>query len=323
MLDTIPSHEQQVMRRRGGWRIVARKELGDYLTSARFGILIAMLGVVAAGAVYAASSGIRSVAPQAQEVPALFLKLFTITSTPMPFPFVVFVAFFAPLLGIMFGFDAIGSERSQGTLARVLSHPIHRDEVIIGKFVAGLSVIALMLGSLVLLVSGIGIFRVGVVPSFDEVIRLALWTATAVAYSGTWLAFALLMGILVKKTATAALATSSVWLLLTVFGQFLFGGMSRFFANPSDPGSALKAEVMISRFSPLTLFQDASTVLLDPTQRAVGLVTTSSVDRAILSKLSIGQSMSVVWAEVVALIAMIGIAFALSFIYFMRQEVRA
>ena len=66
-----------------GWRVVARKEFADHLLSGRFLVLIGVLAVAAAGAVFAASGGIRSVAVDAAGVPALFLKLFTVTTDPL------------------------------------------------------------------------------------------------------------------------------------------------------------------------------------------------------------------------------------------------
>src|SRR5680860_599514 len=169
------STESATVPRIAGWRVVAAKELADHLLSGRFIVLMAVLGIATAAAVFAASGGIRDVAPNAQGITALFLKLFTVTADPVPFPLIVFVGFLAPLLGIMFGFDAVSGERSQGTLPRLLSQPIHRDEVILGKFVAGLGVVAIMLTALVVFVSGIGIFRLGVVPSATEITRLLVW----------------------------------------------------------------------------------------------------------------------------------------------------
>ncbi len=64
-----------------------------------------------------------------------------------------------------------------------------------------------------------------------------------------------------------------------------------------------------------------TTLLLDPTQRAVGIVTFDRVDRAIVSNLTIAQSLLVVWPQIVAIIAMTCLAAA--FVTFMRQEVRA
>ena len=106
--------------------------------------------------------------------------------------FFVLVGFLAPLLGIAFGFDAVNADRAQGTLPRLVAQPIHRDDVINGKFVAGLAAIAATLMSLSVVVGGIGIVRLGITPSVEEIARLLLWLVATVAYVGFWLAFATL-----------------------------------------------------------------------------------------------------------------------------------
>ncbi len=306
-----------------GWRVVARKEFTDHLTSGRFWALTAVLGVAAAGAVFAASSGIREVAFDADGIPALFLKLFTVTTDPVPFPLVIFIGFLAPLLGIMFGFDAISGERSQGTLPRLLAQPIHRDELILGKYVGGLAVIALMLTALTAFVSGIGIFRLGLIPEPTEIVRLITWLIVAIIYVGFWQALATLTSVVVRRAATSAMIAVGVWLVLTLFSGFIFQAAASVFANPDDPASSLGAELALSRLSPYTLYNETSTVLLDPTQRTVGLVTARQVDRAIVSNLSVSQSLSVIWPQIVGLLALTAALFAISYVAFMRQDIRA
>ena len=306
-----------------GWRVVARKEFADHLLSARFLVLIGILGVAAAAAVFAASGGIKSVASDTQGIPALFLKLFTVTTDPVPFPLVVFIGFLGPLLGIMFGFDAISGERSQGTLPRLLSQPIHRDEVVLGKFVGGLAVIALMLTALTLFVSGIGIFRLGLVPTATEVGRLFVWLIVAIIYVGFWQALATLTSVTVGRAASSALISVGIWLVLALFGTFIFQAAANLLAPGDDEVAASRAEILISRLSPSTLFSETSTVLLDPTERTVDLVTVEQADRAILSNLTLSQSLSVVWPQIVGLLALTSVLFAAAYISFMRQEVRA
>ena len=306
-----------------GWRVVARKEFADHLLSARFLVLIGILGVAAAAAVFAASGGIKSVASDTQGIPALFLKLFTVTTDPVPFPLVVFIGFLGPLLGIMFGFDAISGERSQGTLPRLLSQPIHRDEVVLGKFVGGLAVIALMLTALTLFVSGIGIFRLGLVPTATEVGRLFVWLIVAIIYVGFWQALATLTSVTVGRAASSALISVGIWLVLALFGTFIFQAAANLLAPGDDAVAASRAEILISRLSPSTLFSETSTVLLDPTERTVDLVTVEQADRAILSNLTLSQSLSVVWPQIVGLLALTSVLFAAAYISFMRQEVRA
>ncbi|HEY7469737.1 MAG TPA: ABC transporter permease [Acidimicrobiia bacterium] len=311
----------------GGWRIVARKEVADHLLSGRFVVLMGVLGIATAAAVFAASGGIRDVAPNAQGITALFLKLFTVTADPVPFPLIVFVGFLAPLLGIMFGFDAVSGERSQGTLPRLLSQPIHRDEVILGKFVAGLIVISIMLTSLVLFVSGIGIFRLGVVPQPSEISRLAVWLIFTIIYVAFWQALATLASVLAKRASTAAMIPIGVWLVLTLFGSFIFGAIAGLI-SPRDGSEAaevayLQTSQTVSQLSPVTLFQEGSSVLLDPEVRTVGLVTVEQVDRAIVSELNLTQSLAIVWPQIAILVAETAVMFALAYVAFMRDEVRA
>ena len=311
----------------GGWRAVAGKEIADHLLSGRFVVLMGVLGIATAAAVFAASGGIRDVAPNAQGITALFLKLFTVTVDPVPFPLIVFVGFLAPLLGIMFGFDAVSGERSQGTLPRLLSQPIHRDEVILGKFVAGLTVVAIMLTALVLFVSGIGVFRLGVVPSPTEISRLAVWLIFAIIYVGFWQALATLSSVLARRASTSAMIPIGVWLVLTLFGSFLFSAVAGVL-SPRDGSQAaevayLRTTQTVSQISPVTLFQQGSSVLLDPEVRTVGLVTVEQVDRAIVSELNLTQSLGVVWPQIAILVALASVMYALAYVAFMRDEVRA
>lgn len=319
----------EARQRSRGWRVVAGKELADHLLSARFIVLLIILSLAAAGAVYAAASGIRDVAPQASGTPALFLRLFTISADPMPFSFFALIGFLAPILGIAFGFDAVNGERAQGTLPRLVAQPIHRDDVINGKFVAGLVVIGVMLTTLVLLVAGLGIFRLGIVPSASEAIRLFLWLVAAILYVGFWLAFATLCSVALRRAASSAMVAIATWLVLALFAALLVQLLADVIAPA--PASASNAQILrnaqveqnLSRVSPITLYDEATTALLDPEVRSVGVVTIQQLDRAIVTDLSLEQSLLLVWPQVVGMIALTVACFAIAYVLFMRQEIRA
>ena len=55
------------------------------------------------------------------------------------------------------GFDTINRERNEGTLSKLLSQPIYRDVVINGKFLAGVVMITVMMVSIVLVITGLGL----------------------------------------------------------------------------------------------------------------------------------------------------------------------
>lgn len=313
---------------RGGWRIIASKELADHLHSLRFLLLMLGLGLAAVASVVATSGGIRDVAPAASGSPAIFLKLFTIGSDNLP-PLVTWIAFLGPLLGIAFGFDAINNERSERTLPRLLSQPIWRDDVINGKFAGALTAIALMLLVIVVAIAGVGIVRLGVVPRPEDIVRLGVWYVVAVVYVGFWLALATLFSVVLRRAAASALAALSVWLIASAFSAVLVGVVADALAPLTADATAEQQLANatlhqdLARLFPGQIFIESTQAILDPSVRATGIVLAAQADRAIPSTLSLGQSLLVVWPQVVVLVALTVACFALAYVAFMRQEVRA
>ena len=145
----------------GGWRVIADKEFGDHVLSVRLFILIALMGLAAVAAVYSTTTFVRANAQQAAGSTGLFVVLFSAQSPSSQIPaFSTLVGLLGPLLGIAFGFDAINGERAERTLPRLVSQPIHRDDVINGKFAAGIAAIALVLSAIAILVSGLSLIHI-------------------------------------------------------------------------------------------------------------------------------------------------------------------
>ncbi len=315
-----------------GWRSIAAKEFTDEITSLRFLILTIVLTLAGAAAVYSTAGGLEGVASQVSGQPSVFLVLFTEQVGQIP-PFTTFIAFLGPLLGIAFGFDGINGERSDGTLPRLLAQPIHRDDVINGKFVAGLAAIALILVSVMGIIAAIGIIRLGILPSAEDVLRMMTWTILTIAYIGFWLALALLCSVLFRRAATSALVALGVWLLLTVFMGLIvsvLAGVIRPVPADAGTGSAearanLTMQIQLRRLAPNQLYEEATAVILNPRLRTVtpDLVTPGQTSGAVSSLLSLDQSLLVVWPQFVALIAVTTGVFAVAYVAFMRQEVRA
>jgi ABC-2 type transport system permease protein len=328
---TTPSDDAWLRRRGPGWIVVMGKELAEGISSMRFAILLGLLALAAAAPVYAASGAIRDAAEEASDVAALFLALFTVGADPVP-SFVALVGFVAPLLGIAFGFDAINGERAQGTLPRLLSQPIHRDDVINGKFAAGLAMIAIAVTATMLIVAGIGLIRLGIVPTLPEIARLAMWLLLTIVYIGLWLAFATLCSVVFRRASTSALVAIGVWLVLSLFGVLL----ARLVASLLDPSGAAatgtdalahaQLEQQLSAISPGTLYSQATIALLNPSATAVtvpGLAQLIQLSQQIPTQLSLDQSLLVAWPQIVVLVALTIGCFVVAYVSFLRQEVRA
>jgi len=323
---------------RAGWMVVASKEFADHVLSVRFFVLLIVLGLAAGIPLFLATERIHQLASQVSGAQAVFLALFIIGPQDVSiFGLDVsvqgFIGLAAPLLGIAFAFDAVNGERAQGTLPRLVAQPIHRDDVINGKFVASLAAITLVLLSVVLLIAGFGLLRLGIVPAWSEVLRLVVWFVVTIAYVAVWLAFGLLLSVVVHRAATAALIGFGVWMAVAMFGRFLLNLVLGAIAPVTDSTAVDRAlglyqlHSFVLRLLPTTLYSEASSVLLNPSLTGTNTPATlgqlTQAQQQIPTLLSLDQSLLLVWPHVVALVALTVICFAIGYIQFMRQEVRA
>ncbi|HZP97688.1 MAG TPA: ABC transporter permease [Candidatus Limnocylindria bacterium] len=313
-----------------GLSAVYRKELADQLGSRRFAILFVLILFAALSSVYVAANAIRDALEQASaDAPAhTFLLLFTVAQDPLP-PFYQFLSFLAPLVGIALGFDAINSEQERGTLARLLAQPIYRDSVINGKFLARLTTVVVMLVSITVLVGAIGIYRLGIVPTGEEVARLVAFLAVAALFVGFWVAISMAFSVYMRQPATAALAGIATWL----FATFFLGMIVDTLANAVIAAGAIadvdayvglqNLRLTLARLSPNTLFAESTLALLLPRVRTLGLILPQQTIGMIPNPLALGQSLLLIWPQVVSLLALTAFCFAAAYIRFMRAEVRS
>jgi len=310
---------------------ICRKELADHFNSTRFLLLFCLVFMVALISTYMAVENIHKALQGATRPSHVFLLMFT---TPGRFfSLVEFVAFFGPLLGIIMGFDAINRERHLRTLGKLLSQPIYRDAVINGKFLAGVITVSIVLVSLLLLLCGMGLIALGVVPGGEEIARLGVYLIISMAYLAFWLGLAILFSILFRSLATSALASVALWIFFSFFMGFvanLAADAIRPVYNRQDIVQVMANERLahaLSLISPATLYAEATTAILDPFQRSTSrLLVVTPLEGLSLERfqgpLPLDQSMFLVWPHVVLLIALTLICFGISYVTFMRQEIR-
>lgn len=83
-------------------------------------------------------------------------------------------------------------------------------------------------------------------------------------------------------------------------------------------------ELTLARLSPNTLYTEATLALLRPTVRAFGLVLPLQLQGAVLgAPLPLRQSLLLIWPQITGLIAATILLFALGYVLFQRQEIRA
>jgi ABC-2 type transport system permease protein len=321
-------------------KAIIRKELADHFGSIRFVILVSLVLMTAILGSWLSAQGVREVLAQgAGEHLRGRTFLFMFTAPGSFLPITVVLALFGPGVGLVLGFDAVNRERAQGTLSKILSQPVYRDEVIVGKFLAGLITIAVLLTALVVLLTGLALVGAGLVPTAGEIARLAVWWLVGLVYLSFWLGLSICLSTIIKSVATSALAGAAVWLLLTflvpVLGQAAAAALTPLDdpakPRPDELASFDKVGRAVSLASPAAVFGEASAILLDPTNRggehALRLATMSPLDRFLLDRfqgvLTISQSLILAVPDLLVLIAFALATWLGSFLIFVRQEVRS
>ncbi|WP_110931863.1 ABC transporter permease [Paenibacillus bouchesdurhonensis] len=308
--------------------VLVRKEISDHIRSWRFMLLLGIILLTCIASLYTAMNSIQeAIQSDSSANEFVILKLFTLSDGTLP-SFISFIGFLGPLLGIGLGFDAINSERNKGTLSRIMAQPLHRDALLNAKFAASLSVISMMFLTLGFLIMALGTIIIGIPPTLEEFLRMISFLLVTIFYIGFWLNLSIVFSVRFRQPATSALSGIAVWLFFSFFYDMILNIVSKGIAP--NAGTATVEDIVgfqnqmlwLSRLSPYTLFNEATTTLLMPSVRNLGPLTTEQVYGAIASPLPFGQSLLLVWPQVTGLIALTLICFAISYVLFLRQEIR-
>jgi Cu-processing system permease protein len=130
--------------------------------------------------------------------------------------------YLVPLVALLLGYDAIVGERERGSLDLMLSLPLTRRELLLGKF-AGLA--TALAGA-----TALG-FAVALLPLARQIDAPGLWhylgfVASAVLMGMAFLSMALALSVLARERAQASGAAIGVWFLFVlVFDLVLMGAL--------------------------------------------------------------------------------------------------
>ena len=311
---------------------ITRKEISDHFSSYRFLILFSLIALVSVLMVYMAGVKISQDMEGHAKPTFIFLMLFT--SSGIGFPLVQFVAFFGPLIGLILGFDAINREWNEGTLSKLLAQPIYRDVVINGKFLAGMTVIIVTLLSILVAITGLGLLTLGVVPGAEELMRIFVYFVVSIVYISFWLGVAILFSILSRSITTSALAALSVWIFfsfLVPLGASAISGSIGPQGGESNTAFLLRTsdlERSLSLVSPMRIYLEAMAVIVDPLRQTTSaMVAVGQFEEISLARFSgplpLEQSLLMIFPQIVFLVAILVACFSVSYVVFMRREIRS
>lgn len=332
------------MRREGspltGVGAVFAKEFADNLSSVRMRVLEILILIACGALVVSLVVVLRQM--DLGEDRFLLLYLFSVSRESL-FPLYSALSFLLPIFAIGLAFDSVNGEFSRRTMSRILSQPVYRDAVLLGKFFAGVATLAVTLLVLWLLIVGGGILSLGVAPTAEEVGRSLAFMLCSLAFASVWLALAMLFSTVFRSGAASVLCALGIWL----FFWLLWPSLANYLAQTlvpippdvqSSPSAAvdyltvrIDIEQLLTRFSPATLYSETALGLLQPSTRT--LQNSTNVLQQLIPALRSGalmgtplrfeQSLLLIWPQLVAMIATTIVLFTISYVVFQRQEVRA
>ena len=146
--------------------------------------------------------------------------------------------FLLPLISLMLSYDAVVGEIERGTLLLILAYPVSRWQLILGKFIGHVGVLA------VATLAGYGVSGIVVALTFDG-IAAAGWRdfgvliATSILLGAAFVSIGYLLSVTVRERATAAGLAVGVWLIFVlVFDLVLLGALVM------DHGQRIGAEML-------------------------------------------------------------------------------
>ena len=154
------------------------------------------------------------------------------------------------------------------------------------------------------------------------------YTLLSIIYVSFWLNLSIFFSVKFKQAATSALMGIAVWLFFTVFyplivNVLLKGMQQSQYAHPRAVYAYEKLKFGLNQFIPNELFSEITSALLMPSVRSLGPLTMQQLEGSIPGPLPVGQSLLIVWPQLTGLIALTLVCFILSYVIFMRREIRS
>jgi ABC-2 type transport system permease protein len=177
-----------------------------------------------------------------------------------------------------------------------------------------------------------------VVPGPEEIFRVIIYIIISLLYISFWLGIAILFSVIFRSTATSALASLAVWIFFSFFVSLGAGFISDAIVPiPAGQTSQINPEVLmkheqvrqvVSLFSPVTLYGDATSTILDPMRKTTSsLVLMGPMERLSLTRfqnpLPLLQSLVIVIPHLISIVAITFLCFGVCYAVFMRQEIRS
>lgn len=318
---------------------VGRKQLEDTFSSKKFLLIMGLFLLLSLASVYLGVQNYNRQMESFQQGGDFYGEIPEKPSLVDVFE--IMVSFNLPLaagvLALLLSYDAVSREREEGTIELLLSYPVYRDEVINGKFAAGLFTVSLALLIAFTASSGLAIYLTGVLPTLQELYRIMFMWQGSIVYMAFFFGLGTLYSAFFRSSWRSLIAGMAT-LLFFIATPFLAGFTASFVypmnvdsptmtqrgaygevqASADNDAAQQRDEIRqkreafkkkIARLSPSTSYQNfVSTMLGTDYQSSSGL------------KPGVWESLSSGLGYLVFLLSETMLAFTAAYAVFMRQD---
>lgn len=302
---------------------VAMKELYVSIKSKRFAVLIAIYALFLILLSYSLRDNLAELtSPSVERVPmGPFGVNGEILATPLSVMLITNFTFFTvigAILGASLGADCINREIESGTIKTLLSHPVYRDEVLVGKFLGNAFVLVITIFTgyaftiAFLLINGTPI-------DGDSLLRGLIAFLLTVVYSLVFLSVSLLFSTLLKKPETSMLVSIGLAIFLTMVYGIVVSLISHHLAGEMPPYGTPAFEIWREN---LRLWEQRLH-FINPAHHYAALVTAVFAgDRITNCYVPLGESLGLVLNNVSMLLVFLLLPFAFAYARFLTSDLR-
>lgn len=270
--------------------IIARKEIHQAVRNRWVLASTSLLAALALSLTFLGSAPTGTVGVRALDVVIVSLSSLTI--------------FLIPLIGLLISHDAIVGDMERGTMLLLLSYPVARWQVLLGKFLGHLAVLAFAtclgygIAAAALLVTGSQI-------DSDSLTAFAAMIGSSVLLGAAFVSIGYLVSTLVRDRGTAAGICIGLWLLLVLIYDMSLLGLLAVDQGRTLSAAGLDALLLLNPTDVYRLFNLTGFANVSTFAGMAGLAQSTSLTSRIL---------------LIALICWTSIPLALAAIAFSRRE---
>jgi len=205
-----------------GVKLIAGKELRASFRNMEFLLIVGVFLLMSIVSVYIGSTtknaemrAYESIASSAANAGTEIPAAPVIYSLAILKNLVEYIVMIGAILAIFLGYDVFQGERQGGTLRLLFTKPIPRRSIILGKLLGAGLVIGLLLTVTLFFNMALFAYYTGVLPNFEETLRVIVFLGIAFAYMMNFYTAALYISIKTRESSYGFLVMMVVWIFIS------------------------------------------------------------------------------------------------------------